>query len=225
MAAPAPGVHDLDHSVDSPEDTTCPLPFPYDTLPAPARPPSRALRAREALFRQGDRARGPWFVHTGELALERHEPGGRRLLLHRARAGSVIAEASLFADRYHCDAIARRDAEVTLLEREALLERFGTDADFARALAESFAREIQRLRRRIELVGIPGAEARVLEAVRDGLLADTDVRGLADLIGLSAEATSRALGALARRGVLVQEGRGRYRLEQAVKGSARTSSR
>ena len=225
MAAPAPGVHDLDHSMESREDTTCPLPFPYDVLPAPARQRSRTLFAGEALFRQGDRVRGPWFVHVGELALERHEPGGRRLLLHRARAGSVIAEASLFADRYHCDAVARRDAEVTLLAREPLLERFGTDSAFARALTESFAREIQRLRRQVELVGIPGAEARVLEAVRDGLLDGTDVRGLADLIGLSAEATSRALGALARRGVLVQEGRGRYRLEPAVKGSARPPTR
>jgi len=177
------------------------------------------------LFRLGDRALGPWFVHAGELALERHEPGGRRLLLHRARAGSVIAEASLFADHYHCDAIARQDAEVTLLERKSLLERFGTDSAFARALSESFAREIQRLRRQVELVGIPGAEDRVLEAVRDGLLIDTDVRGLADLIGLSAEATSRALGALARRGELVQEGRGRYRLEQAANGSARPFTR
>ena len=206
------------------ENTTGPLPSPYDTLPAPARQRSRTLVAGESLFRQGDPARGPWFVHVGELVLERHEPGGRRLLLHRARAGSVIAEASLFADRYHCDAVARRDAEITLLEREPLLERFGSDPVFARALAESFAREIQRLRRQVELIGIPGAEARVLEAVRDGLLDDTDVRGLADSIGLSAEATSRALGALARRGVLVQEGRGRYRLEAVVKGSGRTST-
>ena len=75
-----------------------------------------------------------------------------------------------------------------------MLERLGTDPAFACALPECFAREIQRLRRQVELVDIPGAEARVLEAIRDGLLNENDVRGLAELIGSSTEATSREIG-------------------------------
>ena len=198
-----------------------PLPAPYDALP-PAPRRSRILLAGETLFRQGDPALGAWFLHAGELVLERLEPSGRRLALHRARAGDVVAEASLFAERYHCDAVARGVAEVTLLARDALLARFADDPVFARALAESFAREVRRLRRRVELLAIPAAETRVLEAARDGLLAGADVRGFAESIALTPEATSRALAALVRRGLLVRESRGRYALAADATGSRAT---
>lgn len=62
-------------------------------------------------------------------------------------------------------------------------------------------------------------------AVRDGSLLTTDVRGLADLIALSPEATSRALGAPTRRALLVQERRGRYRPVEVVNEPIRSPGR
>lgn len=185
-------------------------PAPYDTLPREALR-ARRLAPGERLFRQGERSRGPCFVARGAVELESHDADGHRLLLHRAGAGTVFAEAALFAERYHCDALAPHGAEVVLLAREALLERFGADALFARALAESFAEEIRTLRRRLELVAIRGAETRVLEAVRDGLLGE-DIRGFAEHVALSPEATYRALASLVRRGLLGRPARGRYEL-------------
>jgi len=184
------------------------LPAPWDRLPQ-ALHRERTLGAGETLFREGARSRGPWVVLAGALELVRDGTPGERVPVHRARAGDSVAEGSLFASRYHCDAVATAPARVVGFERAAVLERFGTDPEFARAMAAALAAELQRARRRVQLLSIRSAEARVLEAVGDGLL-DGGVARLAAALALTPEATSRALAALARRGALERIGRGRF---------------
>ena len=184
------------------------LPAPWDRLP-PALRRERALDAGETLFREGARSRGPWVVLAGALELVRHGAPGERVPVHRARAGESLAEGSLFASRYHCDAVATERTRAVGFDRAAVLERFATDPDFARALAAALAVDLQRTRRRVQLLSIRSAEARVLEAVGDGLL-DGGVARLAAALALTPEATSRALAALARRGALERIGRGRF---------------
>jgi CRP-like cAMP-binding protein len=54
----------------------------------------RRLAQGEALFRSGDPALGLVLVREGVLELIRTSPEGRRLVLHRAGPGSTFAEAS-----------------------------------------------------------------------------------------------------------------------------------
>ena len=74
----------------------------------------RQLRAGETLFRAGDPVRSLFLVAAGEIRLIRMLPHGSELTLQRARAGAVLAEASLFASRYHCDATAGENSVLSI---------------------------------------------------------------------------------------------------------------
>ena len=64
------------------------------------------LEPGEALFHQGDTVRRVYFVIKGTIHLVRHQASGTSLVIQRAGAGQIIAEASLFATKYHCHAVA-----------------------------------------------------------------------------------------------------------------------
>jgi len=67
---------------------------------------TRSLARNEALFRQGDKVRAIYFVEAGRLRLERRTFDGRLLILGITRSGRFFVEAALFADIFHCDAVA-----------------------------------------------------------------------------------------------------------------------
>jgi len=81
-----------------------------DWLPASllAASPVRELASGEALFRQGDASYGIFAVEHGRVQLLRHATEDRTLILHSARAGEFFAEAALYSEIYHCDAVCGR---------------------------------------------------------------------------------------------------------------------
>ena len=186
------------------------LPTPFGLLPKAALRAMKFCR-NESIFHQRDPASAIYFLKTGAIELQRHSETGDRITIHRARPGETFAEASLFSDGYHCDARVTKDSLVVRIERRILLDRFRTDAVFALAIASRFAHQVQTARRLTEILTVRGAEKRVMDAVRDGLL-DTDIKTFAATIGLTHEATYRALSKLSREGSLVKTGRGRYRI-------------
>ncbi|WP_082365466.1 cyclic nucleotide-binding domain-containing protein [Bosea sp. (in: a-proteobacteria)] len=70
------------------------------------------MDAGETFFRSGDAVRRLYRVADGIIALVRPLPHGADLTIQRTRPSDLIAEASLFADAYHCDAVARGVARV-----------------------------------------------------------------------------------------------------------------
>jgi CRP-like cAMP-binding protein len=58
----------------------------------------------------------------------------------------------LFADTYHCDAIARTDAQVANVSRAAFFAALQRMPNTALSLMESHAKEVQILRARIEIL-------------------------------------------------------------------------
>ena len=64
------------------------------------------VAAGDTLFRTNDPVLSLFLVKAGALRLTRTLPHGFQLTLQRAGPGAVLAEASLFADTYHCDATA-----------------------------------------------------------------------------------------------------------------------
>jgi len=184
------------------------LPIPFNTLPQMALKP-KSLRKGEVLFRQSDPPSFLYFLRSGHIQLLRHTEAGEGIVIHNAYSGQTFAEASLFSGKYHCDAVACETSELIAMSKTQILKTMRQNSLFAFALSARFAGEIQTHRRRLELRSIKNAPQRVYAALADGLLTGS-VTAMAAEIGLTHEATYRALSQLTKEGRLVKTGRGRY---------------
>ncbi|MFO6463429.1 Crp/Fnr family transcriptional regulator [Jannaschia sp. KMU-145] len=110
------------------------------------------VAAGQILFRRDDPVTTVHLVRDGAVALERPLADGGHLTLHVASAGTLLAEASLFAPRYHCDAVMRIAGTVLSLERGVLMDRLMADPTTTARMLQRAALEIQALRGRVELM-------------------------------------------------------------------------
>jgi CRP-like cAMP-binding protein len=172
----------------------------------------RSLAAGDKLFQTGDRAAAIYQVERGRLRLIRRTVDDHLVVLHTARAGEFLAEASLFSETYHCDAIAVVSSRIRAYPKAALLAAFCKDHGLAEAFLARLAHQVQDLRARLELRNIRSARERVLQYLR--LRAEPDRRSVAiegpyqDIaaeIGLTREALYRTLARLEGEGILVRE--------------------
>ena len=83
-----------------------------------------------------------FLIELGEVHLVRHQAGGSPLVLQRAAANAPLAEASLFSERYHCDAIVVRSGSVLSVDKRLFHETLSNDVEFAEAWARHLSREI-----------------------------------------------------------------------------------
>jgi CRP-like cAMP-binding protein len=195
-----------------------------DWFPAAVRDASveRKLKAGQALFRQGDKAIGLYEVVSGKVRLVRIDRSGREAVLYSAAAGDTIAEASLFAPVYHCDAIATTAAVVRLYPKAALLGEFQSDPWAAQAFMAMLARQVMGLRTRLEQRNIHSARERVrhhlaVNAGPDGrtvTLAGT-LKDLAATLGLTHEALYRTLAEMQADGE-IERLKGKIRLKRST---------
>ena len=156
--------------------------------------PTRTLQRGDVLFRREDQIRSMYLVRSGEVALERPLKGGTSLTLHIATEGSALAEASLFATSYHCDAVASTMVQIRVLPRKDFLAAMRDHPDAALGLIETHAKTVQAQRARIEILR--------LRRVADRLDAWLELHGkpekgewikVADQIGVSPPALYREL--------------------------------
>lgn len=180
----------------------------FNVLPSSAMN-ARNLRQGEVLFRQGDESRAIFYLGGGCVQLVRHTENGEDIVIHRALAGETFAEPSLFFEQYHCNAIVIEDAEFVSIDRNAILEAMGRGSAFAFALCARFASQVQTYRRRLEIQAIRSADERVFAAIADGMLG-REIKSFAAEIGLTHEATYRALAKLVKDGRILKTGRGAY---------------
>lgn len=111
----------------------------------------RRLEAGEFLFLVEDEVASIFRVATGSVALRRVTPDGTELLLQTARCGDVLAEASAYSDRYHCDALALEPSEVEVIGRSEFRRALISHPDLAEIWAERLAHAVQGARMRAEL--------------------------------------------------------------------------
>lgn len=158
-----------------------------------ASAPRRTFARGDSIFHRDDPVRSAFFVLEGAVLLVRPLADGGRLTLHRAEAGSPLAEASLFSDRYHCDGICDAPTRVSVLPRADILRALEREYRATQAL-EDAAREVQALRMRVEVMRLKSLAAR-LEAYLDlfGPPATGGWVGVADWIGVTPEALYREL--------------------------------
>jgi CRP-like cAMP-binding protein len=162
------------------------------------------INNREHLFRTGDPVNRMFYVVSGTPVLLRTLESGQELVVQRGTAGELFAEASLFSDRYHCDAVCESDVTCAVFDKQKILKALD-DPAVSRSVLQIYSRAIRDLRTQIELRNIRRADDRVLAYLsllpadgngwRDPGLAWTDI---ARTLGLSHEAVYRALAALSR---------------------------
>ena len=163
----------------------------------------QALAAGDVLFRAGDPILSLFLVVSGALRLTRSLPHGSELVMQRAGPGAVLAEASLFAESYHCDAIAAQPSVLRVLRRQRIEAALATDPELARTWVRHLAREVQRGRAVAEILSLKTVAERVAAwiALNDtGLPPKGRWRQVAMEIGVTPEALYRELARRRSRG-------------------------
>lgn len=173
----------------------------------------RELAAGEVLFEQGDRAAAIYKVESGRLRLVRRTVEDQLVILHTARRGEFFAEASLFAEIYHCDAVAAAPSRIRVYPKAKVMDALRTDPLLASAFMARLAHQLQELRARMELRNIRSARERVLQYFRlraglDGrnIAIEGQLQDIAAEIGMTREALYRTLAALEAEGSVTREG-------------------
>jgi len=182
-------------------------------IPDPLAHISQALRYEkdQAVFRMGDPAEAVYRVMSGEVHLLRHAPDGTAIVIHRARSGDFFAEASLFSQRYHCDAICVQACRCLRLPADALRQAVASDPSFAMEWITALSRNLRRQRAAQERLALKGTRARVVHYLVDCgesgrvTLGQPLIRWAQEL-GVSHEALYRTLAAMEKEGVLERDG-------------------
>ena len=187
--------------------------MPPDPLPKRLETGStvRVLAPGELLFRQGDPASAIYKVESGRLRLIRRTVDDHLVILHTARRGEFFAEASLFADAYHCDAVAAAPSSIRVYPKQSVMDAMRTDPALAEAFMARLARQLQELRARMELGNIRSARDRVLQYLRLragvhdlSVAIEGQLQDIAAEIGMTREALYRTLATLEAEGHLTR---------------------
>jgi CRP/FNR family transcriptional regulator, dissimilatory nitrate respiration regulator len=158
------------------------------------------------LFEVGKRPTSMFYVSAGEVTLQRHGVQGEPVILLRTRHG-FVGEASLQSDRYHCDAMAVADSEVTRIPLRELLDALKSDPPFALRWISTLNREVRRLRLQCERLSLNTVEARLVHLLETdggafGFPLGAGLKSIAREIGVTHEALYRCVARLERQNVL-----------------------
>ncbi len=175
---------------------------------------SLLLEPGQTLFQAGDAACGVFVLKSGRVRLLRRCMEGREVTLHIPQPGESFAEASVYAQNYHCDCIADIASEVILVPRQILLRELEREPVFATIFARHLAGQVRDLRAALELRNIRAADQRILNALNlklapgeNCVFIEPSLKAFAAEIGLTHEALYRSLKKLESSGKLRREGR------------------
>lgn len=137
-----------------------------------------------------------FLVTDGCVHLIRYQADGNAAVLQRSGPATVLAEASVFSERYHCDAVATTITRALLVPVAEVRRLLDHDPDFAREWSIHLSRELQSARKRAEIAALRTVTDRLDAWItwNDGRLpAKGDWRELAEEIGVSPEALYREM--------------------------------
>ncbi len=156
---------------------------------------SMQLDPGQALFRIGDAVTSVHLVLAGRVALLRRATDGATLRLQSAGSGDVLAEASVWSTRYHCDAEALEPATLAALPVARFRERLASDPALAEAWARHLARAVQAARFQAGLLSLRGVADRLDAWQGEGheLPQPGRMQALATDLGVTREALYREL--------------------------------
>ena len=148
------------------------------------------------LFHQDDVVESVYVIEGGSAELVRYQKDGAQIVLQRAADRSILAEASIYSETYHCDGIVTSSAMVFSLPKSTFLKLIDENNTISNLWARHLAVEVQSARFRSEILGRKTVSDRL-----DGWLAwrnnNLPLKGqwksIAEQIGVSPEALYREL--------------------------------
>jgi CRP/FNR family transcriptional regulator len=117
------------------------------------------------LFSPGDVTKGFYAVLNGSIRVYRNSAKGKEITLEIVGAGSTLAEASLFTERYHCYAEVLQDSTVFLIQKDAFLEMIQTNIQFAATWIHILSLEVIHLRHRVEELTLKSPKTRIVSYI------------------------------------------------------------
>ena len=160
-------------------------------------------------FWQGQPAFAIFEVTRGSVQLRRQTVDGRTVVVYTAKAGDLLAEAALFAPRYHCSAVASVPSTVRGYPKAAVLAALRRDPTKIESFLAGFAHQIQALQFQLELRNTRSAETRLLlylelraDPATKSIKLNGPLQDIASELGLTREALYRAVASLASQGAL-----------------------
>jgi len=148
-----------------------------------------------AVFHLGDEVQFVHCVRSGLVHLVRHQEHGAALILQRAGVGSILAEASVYSPRHHCDARAEMAATTWAVPRDVVRRRLSEDRPFSDAWSRHLALDVQRARAQSEILALRRVASRLDAWIAwNGALPDKGQWArIAGEIGVSPEALYREI--------------------------------
>lgn len=151
--------------------------------------------AGETVFCTGQPVGSIHIVQEGRIHLVRYQTDGSALILQRAGAGDVLAEASLHSSHYHCDAVTETECATKAIARSELARLLRENAELSEAWLQHLAREVQVARLHAEILCLKTVSARldVWVAWNGAIPEKGHWSTIAQQIGVSPEALYREL--------------------------------
>ncbi|GIL01588.1 MAG: hypothetical protein BroJett030_14870 [Alphaproteobacteria bacterium] len=111
-----------------------------------------SLDAGATLFCRGDPVTSLYLVIAGAVDLVRHLEDGRAVVLQKATARSILAEASLYSRCYHCDCVGTEAARLLSVPVGRARQLLHDDERLATLWPAYLAGELQAARHRCEML-------------------------------------------------------------------------
>ena len=111
----------------------------------------KSLDSGETLFHLGSAVKSVFLVKHGRLLLSRQTPLGTTLTLQVAGPCAVLAEASVYSTKYHCDAIAKAPSVMYVFSKTEFRNQLNANPQLADVWAMSLANSMQAARFRAEI--------------------------------------------------------------------------
>ena len=147
------------------------------------------------LFHRNDPVRMIFIVNEGLIELTRFQQHGTAIVLQQANKRTLLAEASIYSEQYHCDAIATLPSVVYGVPKDKFFKQMN-DTEFVSAWTKHLAEETQLARYRSEILSLKTVAERLdawLDWHENQLPAKGQWKDLALQIGVSAEALYREI--------------------------------
>jgi len=155
----------------------------------------------DRLFMTGTTPHSMLFLLEGEVRLMRVSYGGNEVIMQRIYGG-FIAEASLYAQTYHCDAVAVSDGILLDFPMARFRSALET-AEFRDFWFSLLSTEVRKLRARCERLALNGTAERIIHYLQSegsaGKITLTQTKkAWAAELGVSHESLYRTLASLQR---------------------------
>lgn len=183
---------------------------PFDELLSTiTKPEIKSLTKKEMLFQQGDLATHIYAVKTGTVKLARYTIEGCSVTLHTANTGESFAEAALFSEIYHCNAVAISASTVLCYPKNKVLEILQTNAEKSKDFIALLTHQVRSLRALLELRSIRSAHQRIFQFLllhADPQNHELKIKGtykdMAHELGLTHESFYRSIAKLENEGTI-----------------------